>query len=333
MRGKSVSRPVPNWNGRRFGRWLVLGISDHRGNCGQIMWRCQCSCGVIKDVAGAGLSSGRSSSCGCLNKEIVSRNTGVDISGMRYGLLTVVSQASCRQPKNGAIRWECVCDCGNTTIVTGSALRNGRTLSCGCYRDRRVSETHHRDLTDMRFGRLTAINRSGTTGNGSVLWRCLCSCGKYTVVRSDGLIDGGTQSCGCKHLTDYDGYRFRSKWELFWFVASKQIRVAAEYEKTTFCLDVGGRITKYTPDFRISGTDVFVEVKGRRSEVGMVKYYAALRHGVNVHLVQKSDLESWCGCDVKTMYRTYSENGITGLSSLMLSIPESNRSIPVWLTS
>ena len=30
--------------------------------------------------------------------------------------------------------WECLCDCGNIVNVAGSALKNGNTKSCGCYK-------------------------------------------------------------------------------------------------------------------------------------------------------------------------------------------------------
>jgi hypothetical protein len=30
--------------------------------------------------------------------------------------------------------WRCVCDCGRETVVSGSNLRAGNVVSCGCYR-------------------------------------------------------------------------------------------------------------------------------------------------------------------------------------------------------
>ena len=55
------------------------------------------------------------------------------------------------------------------------------------------------DLTGKRFGRLIVKERSGTSKSGVPLWRCVCDCGKETLVRGQSLRDGITKSCGCLH--------------------------------------------------------------------------------------------------------------------------------------
>lgn len=55
-----------------------------------------------------------------------------DLTGQRFGRLTVVSRAENTQ--SGQTRWNCRCDCGNKKIIMGSSLRKGITTSCGCYR-------------------------------------------------------------------------------------------------------------------------------------------------------------------------------------------------------
>ena len=35
--------------------------------------------------------------------------------------------------------WECQCDCGNTTVVSGSGLTQGHSKSCGCFRSEYLS--------------------------------------------------------------------------------------------------------------------------------------------------------------------------------------------------
>lgn len=53
-----------------------------------------------------------------------------DMTGLRFGRLVVLERAENDAQQNA--QWLCRCDCGNTTIVRGGALRQGRTVSCGC---------------------------------------------------------------------------------------------------------------------------------------------------------------------------------------------------------
>lgn len=52
------------------------------------------------------------------------------------------------------------------------------------------------DLTDQKFGRLTATRLAGRDGN-RIMWECLCECGTHKLVRGSHLVSGATISCGC----------------------------------------------------------------------------------------------------------------------------------------
>lgn len=58
----------------------------------------------------------------------------IDLTGKRFGMLTVISHAFVRKSKSGRPdhMWTCACDCGNETTVMGGNLRSGKTASCGC---------------------------------------------------------------------------------------------------------------------------------------------------------------------------------------------------------
>ena len=60
----------------------------------------------------------------------------------RFGRLVTVRQADDYISPKGKHypRWECVCDCGNTTIVFATNLKQGATTSCGC-RAKEVAST------------------------------------------------------------------------------------------------------------------------------------------------------------------------------------------------
>lgn len=56
-----------------------------------------------------------------------------DISGQRFGRLTVLSFAGYKQLKGRRIStWYCLCDCGNNFTVRLDSLVTNRTRSCGC---------------------------------------------------------------------------------------------------------------------------------------------------------------------------------------------------------
>lgn len=118
-------------SGQQFGRLTVLDVA-HR--IGGVHWVCQCSCGKQNVTLGSSLTRGKVKSCGCLLKQ--ERPPKSDLSGQRFGRLVVLSLSETRVQRSRS--WDCLCDCGNTTLVSGPRLVDGTTRSCGCLR----TDTH-----------------------------------------------------------------------------------------------------------------------------------------------------------------------------------------------
>jgi len=117
-----------------------------------------------------------------------------ELTGQRFGRLTVVRSTDSRDRKN--VVWECKCDCGNMIFVRTNLLTNGNTSSCGCLRTEKRS--HTKDLAGQRFGKLVAIKPTGDKAKYGVVWECQCDCGNIAFVSSDKLLRSGhAQSCGC----------------------------------------------------------------------------------------------------------------------------------------
>lgn len=81
-----------------------------------------------------------------------------DLKGKRFGRLTVLGRGDSYINPNGTSRvvWNCLCDCGNTTNVFASALTQGLTRSCGCYKSevKRKQLTKHGELSNGNDSRL-----------------------------------------------------------------------------------------------------------------------------------------------------------------------------------
>ena len=53
------------------------------------------------------------------------------------------------------------------------------------------------DLSGQKFHRLTVVGLFGRASDRSLIWICLCDCGKDYQVRTTNLKTGHTKSCGC----------------------------------------------------------------------------------------------------------------------------------------
>ena len=104
-------------------------------------WECRCTYGNTVYAISSRLNAGRIKSCGYLRKEYLAGygpNRKLDLTGERFGHLTVLREIESRQ--NRAVMLECLCDCGNITVASRDALRSGDKRSCGCLRRKNGTE-------------------------------------------------------------------------------------------------------------------------------------------------------------------------------------------------
>ena len=121
-----------------------------------------------------------------------------DLTGQRFGRLTVVNLNEEVSKQKKCSHWNCKCDCGNEKVVYRGHLKSGRTSSCGCYHKEKMKERIE-DLTGQRFGRLVVIsyNEEVSKRKKGTFWNCKCDCGNEKVVRGVHLKGGSIVSCGC----------------------------------------------------------------------------------------------------------------------------------------
>lgn len=161
-------------------------------------WLCECPfCDNEFVVARNDIITGHTKSCGCINH----KRQKLNLTDQRFGLLVVKCLDHIHTTNGGqkVAYWLCVCDCGNSVVVSQNSLKNGYTLSCGCYRKKKLSEIKALDLTNCRFGMLLVLERvEGRTKHRDAIWKCLCDCGKIVEVPSSYLLSYHTLSCGCR---------------------------------------------------------------------------------------------------------------------------------------
>lgn len=176
--------------GQRFGMWTVLEETPERDSSRNIMWKCKCDCGTIRNVSGHSLRRGKSTSCGCIQL-----NKNIDMIGQKFGMLTVIKRVI--DPSAKRVLWECQCDCGNTCIRSTTALKRQTFSNCGCYNISLITKDLE-DLTGQKFGKLKVQKLSSNRNKfGARMWNCKCDCGNEIEVDTQSLKSGNTSSCGC----------------------------------------------------------------------------------------------------------------------------------------
>lgn len=125
----SITRKYPaDLTGKRFGKLIALrpAYMTSRG----WTWWVRCECSVEKVIRKDQLVSGKTKSCGCARV----KNQACEMVGRKFGRLIVLKQSESKRNRHGSslTRWLCRCQCKKEVIVTGNALRCGKTKSCGC---------------------------------------------------------------------------------------------------------------------------------------------------------------------------------------------------------
>lgn len=125
--------------------------------------------------------------------------TPLDLTGQKFGRLIVMQQVDSifiGGKKRGAFK--CKCECGTEVIILREKLIQGHTKSCGCLK-KEMYKNNQEDLTNQKFGKLTALYPTEKRKWRCVVWQCKCDCGNKCEVPSHELKNGNTQSCGCLH--------------------------------------------------------------------------------------------------------------------------------------
>lgn len=149
--------------------------------------------------------------------------------GNTYGELTVIEML---RNYNGTKRTYCKCigvD-GKEYIVRQDALQSGATR----YIKGVMKAGKEENIAGNRYGKLTALHPTEKrAANSSVIWQCVCDCGKNVMVSSSNLKRGHTTSCGCKKQSNMEhAISFMLKQRRMSFIPEKTFDDLMNPEKT-----------------------------------------------------------------------------------------------------
>jgi len=89
--------------GQKFGRWTAISEAEKRGK--SRVWNCLCDCGMGKEVWMESLLNGKSTSCGCYQKEQATKaNTRHGMSASPEFRAWAKMLDRCQNPQNASYR-------------------------------------------------------------------------------------------------------------------------------------------------------------------------------------------------------------------------------------
>lgn len=133
-------RRVEDLTGKTFGRLKVIERDANTYSpkgVSYVMWKCECECGRQIIVRASALKSEHTTSCKVCNRSKSNMGKGlVDITGQFFGYWKVLSLSRSLVQPNGkrVYLWKCQCKCGEIREIRAGTLKQGLSLSCGCYK-------------------------------------------------------------------------------------------------------------------------------------------------------------------------------------------------------
>jgi len=191
--------------GTSFSRLTIIHEVQKAPSSSARRVRARCVCGEVKDYQLRHLKSGATTSCGCHAAELARSRNLMDVrSGDKLYRLTVLGEVEPVITKTGKARvrrFRCLCDCGKEAVVAWTAVRYGKTTSCGCNVTKALKARRTPFKKGQRFGRLTAIEelppRPNRHGFSYQMGRYRCDCGSIVDTMCASVRSGNTSSCGC----------------------------------------------------------------------------------------------------------------------------------------
>lgn len=129
--------------------------------------------------------------------------------GEVYGCYQVIEEAPTLYvyKEDGTVAYsrrqsKCRClECGEVSVVTNVNLTHNKNKHCKYCRYENVEK---KDISNQRFGHLTALYRTQKKYRQQFVWHCVCDCGNEIDVKIGALTSNNTKSCGKCGLSRLD---------------------------------------------------------------------------------------------------------------------------------
>jgi len=133
-RSLGLKKEVESQIGKKYGYLTVIGeviILNPKTKQHNTYANCTCECGNKHQAMLSEIKRGNVKSCGCISPVKV---------GEKLFRLTVLHKYTQSKDGHNKTYVHCLCECGNTTDIRLTSIRQGHVKSCGCLKAEKASE-------------------------------------------------------------------------------------------------------------------------------------------------------------------------------------------------
>ena len=88
---------------KKFGKWIVLQKTEKRTKNGQVLWKCKCECGNVRNVSGSNLKNGGSTQCKSCQVSQSNKTHNLAYHPLYYVWKNIKNR--CNNPKSKLYKW------------------------------------------------------------------------------------------------------------------------------------------------------------------------------------------------------------------------------------
>lgn len=193
--------------GQKIGSLTAIQPTDKRSSNGSIIWLFHCDCGnkeVYKSLDSIRYKDVKCPLC-CKqnafgNKRYKKEKVKLYEIGSKVGRLTI-KEVRLNEGTYKTISYICSCDCGSENVeIKHKSLY--KTRSCGCLQSECAIKNAKKgikikDITDYKFGKLTAVRCLEDIKKTTARWEFSCDCGNTHIMSCHNFLRERAYSCGC----------------------------------------------------------------------------------------------------------------------------------------
>lgn len=129
-----MGRKYIDLTGKIFGALKVIEYVGNNKRGGSV-WKCECKCGVVKNIDGVSLREHRTNSCGCLryiNSNILAENARVTLNNYNFQG-TNITRLTAKKSKNNTSGHKGIWFNKKIGKWQSSIMLSGKSYHLGCY--------------------------------------------------------------------------------------------------------------------------------------------------------------------------------------------------------